>query len=89
MFENMVARVVIRDLWFFFFFLAGRTGDVPLYTWYNRAQFEDLRTMYLHLHGFLVQHPNIIPKETPNDHSYSLHPQQPAVAVTTLRCIPD
>lgn len=68
--ENMDARVVIRNLCFFFFFLAGHTGDLTLYTWYNRAQVEDLCTMHLHLHGFLVQHPNIIPKETPNDHSY-------------------
>lgn len=58
--ENVDARVVIRG--FCCFFLAGHTGDLPLYTWYNWAQVEDLRTMHLHLHGFLVQHPNIIPK---------------------------
>lgn len=44
------------------FLIAGHNEDLPLYTWYNWVQVENLCTVHLHLHGFLVQHSNVITK---------------------------
>lgn len=68
----------------FFLLIAGHAGDLPLFTWYNWMQVENLCIVHLHLHGFFVQHSNIIPKQTSNHHGYSSHPEQQVVTVTAV-----
>lgn len=66
---------------FIYFLIVDHSRELPLYTWYNWVQVENLCAVHLHLHGFLVQHSNIIPKHTPNHHGYSSHPEQQVVTV--------
>lgn len=66
-FEKIKILLLSKDIinfWYANTLYLVHTGDLFIFTWYDRLHVEELRVVHLHLHGPLVQHSNIISKQT-------------------------